>query len=125
MSDEAKDTGSKWVDTTKKSLSDYVKKARGVVKASGVEGKVQMSAKRVQEILDEYGVSRTIAEISATASDQLDAISGAKLLQLVEQRLELQARYNDILATKLDEALTRIELLEIEIAKLTNRPPIA
>ena len=45
----------------------------------------------------------------------MDVISGKKLLELVEQRLELQAQYNDVLATKLDEALQRIAALERKV----------
>ena len=36
-------------------------------------------------------------------------------LRLIEERLTLQMRYNDVLATKLDEALSRIKALEDKI----------
>jgi len=56
------------------------------------------------------------SESAKTAADSVgegfDVVSGKKILDLVEQRLELQARYNDVLATKLQEALQRIDVLE-------------
>lgn len=41
-----------------------------------------------------------------------DVASGKKILNLVEERLELQMQYNNVLAVKLEEALNRIEALE-------------
>ena len=56
------------------------------------------------------------AKTAASAvGDGMDVVSGKKVLELVEQRLELQSQYNDVLATKLEEALQRIDVLEKEI----------
>ncbi|MBI3595659.1 MAG: hypothetical protein HY203_00730 [Nitrospirae bacterium] len=115
-----KQTGEKLVKAATKNLGDLVYKAKDMARSSGINAKIQTSSKQVKEILDESGISEKISNISATASDQLDTISGAKILQLVEQRLELQARYNDILATKLEEALNKIRELEIQVEKLTE-----
>lgn len=45
-------------------------------------------------------------------SEGLDVISGVKLLEIVQETLELQEKYNDVLAGKLEEALLRIADLE-------------
>ncbi|MBC97006.1 MAG: hypothetical protein CME63_04615 [Halobacteriovoraceae bacterium] len=57
-------------------------------------------------------VGKKASKLSGDASNALDEISGKKLLALVEERLTIQDTYNDILATKLEEALQRIEELE-------------
>jgi len=54
------------------------------------------------------------------ASSQFDILSGKQLLSLVEERLEAQSRYNDILATKLDEALERLSTVEKALAELSR-----
>lgn len=57
-------------------------------------------------------VSRRGREAASIANKQLDVLSGKEVLAVVQARLDLQDRYNDILATKLEEALTRIDVLE-------------
>lgn len=74
-------------------------------------------AKKAKNFLDEKGVTSKIKTASEFTGEQLDILSGSKALKLVEERLVLQERYNDILATKLDEALSRIEDLEMKLNK--------
>ena len=47
--------------------------------------------------------------------EKLDQITGKRLLELLEEKLEIQDAYNDILATRLAEALERIAKLEARI----------
>lgn len=62
--------------------------------------------------MDEHGITEKIDSATVYTKDKIDIITAQKHLNLVEERLTLQMRYNDILATKLDEALKRIEALE-------------
>ena len=59
--------------------------------------------------------SESAKSAAGSVGEGFDVVSGKKILDLVEQRLELQAQYNDVLATKLQEALQRIDVLEKEI----------
>lgn len=59
--------------------------------------------------------SDTTKSTAGAVGEGFDVVSGKKLLQLVEERLELQTQYNDILATKLEEALRRIAALEEKV----------
>ena len=45
-------------------------------------------------------------------SGKLDEVSGKRLVELLEKKLAIQDSYNDILATRLAEALDRIKALE-------------
>jgi hypothetical protein len=48
----------------------------------------------------------------AKVVDRLDQVTGKQLVELLEERLRMQDDYNDVLATKLAEALERIAALE-------------
>ncbi len=89
--------------TAGKAVTDSVAKAGGAVKDT---------ASAAGKIVGDSVVGQTAARTSEEVGKQLDAISGAAILKLVEERLEIQSRYNDVLATKLNEALERIEQLE-------------
>ncbi len=45
-------------------------------------------------------------------SDGIDVMSGQRMFDLVQERMAVQDQYNDVLASKLYEALQRIERLE-------------
>ncbi len=59
--------------------------------------------------------SDTTMSAAGAVGEGFDVVSGKKLLQLIEERLERQMQYNDILATKLEEALRRIADLEEKV----------
>lgn len=95
-------------------VADTVKET---YEASQFKSQVNKQTETAKKILDDSGVSDIVGSISETATDQFDTVTGVKILALVEKRLELQAKYNDILAVKLEEALTRIQELETRINK--------
>ncbi len=70
-----------------------------------------------KKFLDEKGITETVSNVTGAVDDGLDALSGKKILDLVEEHLARQAKYNDILATKLEEALQRIEVLEARLER--------
>lgn len=77
-----------------------------------VKKQVDQLASQAKQYLDETGVTEKVSKAYGVTQEHLDTMTGVRLLQLAEERMELQAKYNDILATKLAEALQRIEALE-------------
>jgi len=92
-------------------------KSRGVRKAT---------AGHAERFGDQYRNSRA-GELTASmikqAGEGLDTVSGKAMYDLVKERLDLQDRYNDLLATKLQEALDRIDELEDRLDKSERRNP--
>jgi len=77
-------------------------------------------------IIDRAGIADAVGgaaqAIGGAAGDALDAAggfldvaAGRRMYNLVQERLDLQSRYNDILAYKLEEALKRIAALEAKL----------
>lgn len=54
-------------------------------------------------------------QVSVAANENLNIISGKKILDEVKERLEQQDRYNDVLATKLQEVMERLSRLESKL----------
>ena len=97
-------------------ISREVQEAAGAVKAdfeaSSLKQNLDRAMQTAKQALDDSGATAVTSKVYEVTQDHLDAVTGAKILRLVEERLEIQARYNDILATKLHEALQRLEVLE-------------
>ena len=81
--------------------------------------KIKEYAKRVSEEVssryDETGAKKHVDTIKTKSGEKLDLASGQAMYELVQERLSIQDRYNDLLAIKLHEALERIAKLENEI----------
>ncbi|MBL6991255.1 MAG: hypothetical protein ISR65_15835 [Bacteriovoracaceae bacterium] len=118
MSDDFVKKASGWLKQATDTANDVVKTAQKEYQDSGVKDIVDEKAKQTKEFLDESGITDKAVEMSSTATEHLDSVSGKKILDLVEERLQLQSGYNDILATKLEEALGRIEKLEDQLLAL-------
>lgn len=72
------------------------------------------------QLSDQYRNSRAREYVEAVmkqAGQGLDTISGKAMYELVRDRLDLQDRYNDLLSTKLQEAMDRIDELEQRLAE--------
>ena len=95
-----------------KALRDDAEQLKETYGESDFKKNLDDAVVRSKDYLDEKGVIEKAAKAYDATQDHLDTVAGTKLLRLVEERLELQAKYNDILATKLQEALNRIEALE-------------
>lgn len=96
-------------------VGDAVKVMRQKYDQSGLKSGLDQATDQVQQVLEETGLTQYAMDASQTVGDHFDTISGAKLLALVEERLEIQSRFNNILATKLEEALKRIAELELAL----------
>jgi hypothetical protein len=90
--------------------------AKGAYEKSGLKSKVGTVSRGTKDLIEKSGVAEAAAHFSRAAGEQFDTLSGAKLLALLEERLAIQSKYNDILATKLQEALERIRRLEAAVS---------
>ncbi|MCA9463023.1 MAG: hypothetical protein KC563_02515 [Nitrospira sp.] len=120
---ESVDTGSQ-IEVSKKSLlfkgwgdlgqalKDDAGKLKETYGESELKKKLDEAVSHSKDYLDDKGITEKALKAYDATQEHFDAVSGAKILRLVEERGELQAKYNDILATKLQEALQRIEALE-------------
>ena len=109
--DDIKDKLGSWTDVVVEVAKDTTAKVGEVATGAGTA------------ISDAYQGSVTNATaaaktVSAKTSEVLDTVSGQKILEHMEERNVLQDKYNDILATKLEEALHRIEVLEKFLPKV-------
>jgi len=82
--------------------------------------KLESAVQYVDAELDDRGVKRAAKETTKAVVGKLDQVTGKQLVELLEERLQLQDTYNDILATRLSEALERISKLEAEVTVLRS-----
>jgi len=86
----------------------------------GGDGKVVTKARHAatdaQRKYEESVVKGKVDTFQTQISGKLDEISGQAMYQLVQERLAEQERFNDLITTKLHEALERISELENRLA---------
>jgi hypothetical protein len=87
---------------------------------TGVTEKVGDSIEWTKEQLDRAGITAVTQAVAEKTTDTLDTVTGQKIFHLMEERNGLQDKYNDILATKLEEALDRITALEKVLLKTSS-----
>lgn len=73
------------------------------------------------EQLEATGIPQRLGDTKDTIGEKLDEVTGKRLVDLLEVRLEKQDMYNDVLATRLAEALDRISQLEHEMQDLKRK----
>jgi len=103
---------------TVKGLKDMAKNKVNKVAVS--DGKVVTKARNIatgaQREYKESGAKGKVDAVQSQISGKLDKISGQAIYQLVQERLAEQERFNDLIATKLHEALGRVSELEKRLA---------
>jgi hypothetical protein len=70
--------------------------------------------------LDQRGAKKAVKETAGAVVDKLDQVTGKRLIELLEAKLQTQDTYNDVLATRLAEALERVAKLEARVGELEN-----
>lgn len=122
MSEEIKKSVLNLFNKAKDAVTEIAEKAKDELESSGALDQIEKKATEMKSYMDENGYSEKaeqglskLRETTDIASDHLDKLSGKKILELVESRLDTQTQYNDILASKLEEALSRISVLEEKI----------
>lgn len=113
MKKHVKDMANKLSDASKKGYdhlkSSYEKSEfkEGVSQASGV----------ANDLLESSGIPKRLSQANQAIDEELNAISGKKVMDKLAAHIALQEQYNDVLAGKLEEALKRIEKLERKIGE--------
>ncbi len=105
---------------TSETVLDALKSVQDTYNQSDVKKKIDKASKQAMQALEQTKVPHVAKKSYEAVDKTLDTFTGQKVLELVEERLTLQSRYNDILATKLDEALKRIEKLEAMLSKIQD-----
>lgn len=74
--------------------------------------RLEAAVNYVGDGLEERGVFSAIAAATEAVGDKVGQVTGKRLVEMLEEKLRLQDQYNDLLATRLAEALERITKLE-------------
>jgi hypothetical protein len=105
LTDASAHVSSKSVAATSKAVSLG---SSGVAKATEIGKQTFVAA---NSAIDSSGAKEAIKATASVVSGKLDEVSGKRLVELLEKKLRIQDSYNDILATRLAEALDRIKTL--------------
>jgi predicted RNase H-like nuclease (RuvC/YqgF family) len=108
-----------WKEKTKSFAGDVADKASSAAKEAGEYAKdageyLQGKAQEGWEKLDP-DTQAAIEEVAEKTVEKKQEISGEKMHQEVTEMIQKQEEYNDLLASKLSEALKRIEKLESKV----------
>jgi hypothetical protein len=95
-----------------KTTAKVADKVSDKYKKSPLKSKVDKTISTIDKTLDKTGVKTKAKRVKYATKKHLDTFTGTRQFRLMQERMALQQRYNDILATKLEEALQRIERLE-------------
>ena len=82
---------------------------------SGAKDFVDQALGAGNDLLKKTRISETASQISESVNNELDSISGKKIMEKLTAHIVLQEQYNDVLAGKLEETLNRVEELEKKI----------
>ena len=66
----------------------------------------------LDDAIDQQAIKTAITDAADAVGDKLDQVTGKQLVEMLEAKLRRQDEYNDILATRLAEAIQRITALE-------------
>ena len=115
----------KTAELGKQTLSVSVEATRDAIEISRQAysgSRIESAVEYLDSELEQRGVKQALKETSAAVAGKVDEVIGKRLLELVEQRLQMQDLYNDVLATRLAEALERISRLETQLAEIKTGP---
>jgi hypothetical protein len=107
----------KWASRVSREVQDATGAVKADVESSSLKQGIDRAMQTAKQALDDSGATAETSKVYEVTQGHLDAVTGAKILRLVEERLEIQARYNDILATHLQEALQRLETIEQKLQR--------
>jgi hypothetical protein len=78
------------------------------VSVNGVSSAIEY----LDDAIDEQAIKAAIVNAADAVGDKVEQVTGKQLVKMLEAKLRRQDEYNDILATRLAEALDRIAVLE-------------
>lgn len=114
------------VDFGKRTSSAAGEKARGALDIGNQAysgSKLESAVNYIDSEFEKRGTKQAIKETTEAVVGKLDQVTGKQLLELLERKLQLQDAYNDVLATRLAEALERIAELETRLTRLVLDAP--
>ena len=116
--DKLKDAAKSGVATAGEGLQALAETEQG----QKMTGAAKDGAQALNDLADRTGAKAAYGTVSETVSDRFDSMSGEKVMQEMQRRLDGQDELNDALANRLHEALTRIESLERRLADAEVAP---
>ena len=108
ISEAGSAAAAKAMDFGADAAKEIADKTTAVLSATGLSSAVEY----LDDTLEERGIKDAFADAAEAVGDKLDQVTGKQLVELLEAKLRRQDEYNDILATRLSEALHRIAALE-------------
>ena len=111
VSDKVSDIASTGAALAGDAAGVAIEAGKGVYTRSGLDTAVDY----IGDGLEQKGVFDAIDSATEAVGDKLGQITGKRLVEMLEAKLRLQDQYNDVLATRLAEALERIARLEARI----------
>ena len=113
VSDRVSDLASGGAALASDAAGAAIEAGKGVYTRSGLDAAVDY----IGDGLEQKGVFDAIESATDAVGDRLGQVTGRRLVEMLEEKLRLQDQYNDVLATRVAEALERIAQLE---ARLNN-----
>jgi hypothetical protein len=111
----AKEGAAKTAEIGKQTLevaSDVTRGALETGKQAYTGSKLESAVNYIDGELDQRGAKKATKDTTGAVVGKLDQVTGKRLVELLEEKLRIQDAYNDVLATRLSEALERIAKLE-------------
>ena len=105
------------LDKGQEHLKKVTEKVKSVTGTVINHPETQAAIKKTKQFCDEKGITEKAIQVGNKVSDGKKTFTGEKALEELTKIINLQKCYNDLLATKLEEALKRIEVLEQKLDK--------
>lgn len=101
----------------------FSEKSKAIVTdtAKAVTGSTDSAIGVLKKFPQEVDFKKSMLEFVNSVGDVSKNITGKKFVEAAESLLDQQMRYNNILATRLAEALEDIEILKTRIIQLENK----
>ncbi len=97
-----------------KNVTEQVKSATGTIMNHPT---TKTAMDRTKQFCDKKGITEQAIKVGNKVNNSKKTFTGEKALEELTKIIDLQKCYNDLLATKLEEALQRIEVLEQRLNK--------
>jgi hypothetical protein len=113
VADKAVEVGAAGVERTTDAATRIAQASANAISGVGLTSAIEY----LDDAIDEQAIKAAIVEAAEAVGDKVDQVTGKQLVEMLEEKLRRQDEYNDILATRLAEALQRIAALEQKLEK--------
>jgi len=113
VADKALEIGAAGVEMTTDTAKHIAEASANAFSGIGLASAIEY----LDDAIDQEGIKNAITGAAEAVSDKLDQVTGKQLVEMLEAKLRRQDEYNDILATRLAEALQRIAAIERRLDK--------